>query len=235
MQYLPGKKIILSLAFGLGIATSLIGQQVKTRENLNYLDFQNKRFYFGMALGINSGKFIVNQSKNLIGNPSINTVESESKNGFNVHMITNMKMGENFDFRVNPGFSFNYRSLTFNNEKDRTIESVFFEVPISIRFKSAPYKDKRAFVSAGIKYGYDVSSNSRTRRTENVLKVAPHDFQWEVGVGMQFFNPFFIFSPELKISRAINNSLIYNGALEESNVIQSMNSQFITLTFNFEG
>jgi hypothetical protein len=234
MQYLPGKKIILSLALGLSIATALFSQ-VKTRENLNYLDFQNKRFYFGMALGINSGKFVVNQSKNLIGNPSINTVESSSKNGFNVHMITNMKMGENFDFRVNPGFSFNYRSLLFNDQQDRIIESVFFEVPIGIRFKSAPYKDKRAFVSANIKYGYDVSSNSRSRRTENVLKVAPHDYQWEVGVGMQFFYPFFIFSPELKLSRAINNSLIYNGALQESNVIESMNSQFVTLTFNFEG
>jgi hypothetical protein len=125
--------------------------------------------------------------------------------------------------------------LIFNDQKVRKIESVFFETPFGVRFKSMPYKDKRAFFSAGLKYGYDVASNSNSRKGENIIKISPHEFQWEAGIGMQIYYPYFIFSPEIKMSRGINNSLIYNRSLSESKVLDNIVSQLFTITFNFEG
>lgn len=234
MYRILGFKIIIVLILCLSGTQTAIAQ-LNARENANYLDFQNKRYYFGMSFGANFAKFRVIQSNALYTNESLHIVESSQKGGFNIHLISNLKMGEYFDFRFNPGFSFMYRQLIYNNNTAKEIESVYFETPFNIRFKSAPYKDKRAFVSAGLKYGYDVASNSRSRRAEALIKLSPHDFQWEAGVGMQFFYPFFIFSPELKISRGLGNSLIYNRNLPESIVLDKINTQVVTLSFNFEG
>jgi hypothetical protein len=106
-----------------------------------------------------------------------------------------------------------------------------------LRFKSAPYKDKRMFVVAGLKYSYDVASNSRVRKEleDNIFKISPHDFQFEVGAGMQFFFPFFIFSPEIKYSQGLGNIHIYNGLKEESRVIDKILSRALSISFHFEG
>ena len=166
---------------------------------------------------------------------SIRIAEGKRKGGFNIHMIANLKMGEYFDFRFLPGFAFSYRSFIFNDLQERQVESVFFELPFSLRYKSMPYKDKRVFVTGGLKYNYDIASSSKSRQAATLIKISPHDFQWEVGFGMQFFYPFFIFSPEIKYSRGLGNILIYNKDLNESKVLENVTSQIFTLTFNFEG
>ena len=92
-----------------------------------------------------------------------------------------------------------------------------------------------AFVIAGLKYAYDVQSNSKTRQSDNLIKISPHDFQIEIGAGMQFFFPYFIFSPEIKFSRGISNILIYNDNLNESKVLEQLGSQIFSISFHFEG
>ncbi len=236
MLHIHGKKIVFLTLLVVFFSENLaLAQKFKSRENHNYLDFQGKAYYFGMAFGTNWSGYRLNQSKYFIGNDSVQIAEGRRKGGFNIHMVANLKMGEYFDFRFLPGFAFSYRSFVFNESKEKQIESVFFEMPFSIRYKSAPYKDKRMFVTGGLKYNYDIASNSKTRQAETLIKISPHDFQWEVGAGIQIFYPFFIFSPEIKYSRGLGNILIYNGGLNESKVLENVQSQIFTLTFNFEG
>lgn len=57
-------------------------------------------------------------------------IEGKSEVGVNMHMITNLKLGEYFDFRFLPGFSFAQRGFEFTSVSDskvveRKIESVF--------------------------------------------------------------------------------------------------------------
>lgn len=208
--------------------------------NYNFRDFQKKPYYFGMTLGLNNSGYRINQSEFFINNDSINISESSSGGGFVLAGIINLKIGDYFDFRALPGFSFSNRSFefTYQEESDlrkRSVESVFFEMPFMIRFKSAPYKDKRAFMVAGMKYSYDVQSNSSTRDASTLIKISPHDFQLEVGLGMQFFYPYFIFSPEIKYSRGVGNILIFDDLLTESKVLENVVSQVITISFHFEG
>ena len=218
-----------------GIMISALSAQIRSRDNYNYLDFQGKAYYFGMAFGTNFSGFRINQSNYFIGNDSVRIAEGKRKGGFNIHMIANLKMGEYFDFRFLPGFAFSYRSFLFNDLEEKQVESVFFELPFSLRYKSQPYKDKRVFVTGGLKYNYDIASSSKTRQAPTLIKISPHDFQWEVGFGMQFFYPFFIFSPEVKYSRGLGNILIYNKDLNQSKVLENVTSQIFTLSFNFEG
>lgn len=201
----------------------------------NYAEYKEKDYYFGISLGFNSSKHQVFHSRDFIGNPQIQLAQGAPAVGFNVRGIVNYKFGEFFDFRLLPGISFSTRHIDFNENERATVESIFADMPIHIRYKSAPYKDKRAFVVAGLNYSYDVASTSKTRQANDFIKISPHDFQFEVGVGMQFFFPFFILSPEIKYSQGITNTLLFNDQIIQASVIEKLLSRTITLSFHFEG
>jgi hypothetical protein len=162
--------------------------------------------------------------------------------GFNLGIVTNLKIGNYFDIRFLPTLSFAERNINYARVKNdfplvrfRKVESVFVEMPFHVRYKSEPYNDFRLFVIAGVKYSFDVASDSRSRQAETLVKVAPTDFAFEVGAGIQFFFPYFIFSPEIKFSNGFNNSLIFDKNLQESNVIEKILSRTFTLSLHFEG
>ncbi len=228
----------------LAVCIAFIGQaQIDHTGNHNFREFQQKPIYFGITLGFNSSNFQIHNSKNFILNDTFAVAEAKPGPGFNVSLVANMKMGDHFDFRFLPGFSFAERSIVFNEvdvdktQSTTTIESVFIQMPFHLRYKSAPYKDKRVFAIAGIKYTYDVASNSRVRKekAQNLIKISPHDFSFEIGAGVQFFLPLFIFSPEIKFSQGLGNILIYNGALEKSKVLETLHSRTFTISLHFEG
>jgi hypothetical protein len=174
-------------------------------------------------------------------NDSITKVESVTGPGFNLGIVTNLKIGENFDVRFLPTLSFGERNINYAATRDdrrpyaRRIESVFVEMPFHARYKSVPFHDMRLFVIAGVKYSFDVASDSRSRNAESLVKIAPNDFAYEIGAGVQMFLPYFIFSPEIKFSHGFNNILIFDKELEESSVIDRVLSRTFTLSFHFEG
>ncbi|HEX5624759.1 MAG TPA: outer membrane beta-barrel protein [Saprospiraceae bacterium] len=210
-------------------------------KSYNYLSFKRKSHYFGLTIGYNSSGFKIEHSRRFILNPDYRWNEGVSKPGLTLSMITNFKIGDYFDFRVLPSIALSYRSLAYvgaqnNVEREDRIESVFGEMPMLVRFTSAPYKDMRVFFLTGVKYSYDFASNSRSDKNQfQIVRISPHDFQFEIGAGMQFYLPYFIFSPEIKFSHGLNNILIYDRLLPESTIIEKLFSQSFTLSFHFEG
>ena len=108
-------------------------------------------------------------------------------------------------------------------------------MPFHVRYKSEPFRDMRLFVITGVKYGFDVASESRSRQADDLVKVSPTDFALEVGAGAQFFFPYFIFSPEIKFSHGLGNVLIFDRDLEESTLIEKILSRGLTISLHFEG
>ncbi len=213
----------------------------KVRGSYNFLDFQSKPYYFGITLGYNNSDYNIFYSRRFILNDSIGTAESVTGPGFNLGIVTNLKIGQYFDFRFLPTLSFAERNINYTRPTDgspldiRKIESVFVEFPFHIRYKSAPYNDLRLFVIAGIKYAFDVASDSRTRQIDDLVKIAPTDFSFEYGAGIQFFFPYFIFSPEFKISHGLGNVLIYQEDVRTSTVIEKILTRTFTISLHFEG
>lgn len=239
MFHLYGGKIIAALL--LCIATSSLHAQNYNGDNYNFFEFNKKPYYFGITLGINTSSFKPFRSQGFLESDSIRIVESVSGPGFNLGIVTNLKMGNHFDFRFLPTLSFAERRIEYTKNQrvaqfsNRQVESVLVEMPFHLRYKSMPYKDFRLFVIAGVKYSFDVASDSNTRQAETLVKIAPNDFSLEYGAGIQFFFPFFIFSPEIKISHGIGNTLIYNKNIQESTVLEKLLSRTFTVSLHFEG
>jgi len=213
-----------------------------SKGNYNYRAFNDKAYYFGLTFGYNNSNFQVAHSERFILNDSFNVTTGLSGPGLNVSMVTNMKLGEYFDFRFLPGFSFvgrkfYYLSAADDIEEIKDVQSVLIQAPFQVRFKSDPFHDMRVYVLGGVKYTYDVASNARIReeQAKRILRISPHDFSVEVGAGFQFFFPFFILSPELKYSHGIGYILIYNPKLSQSSVLEKVYSKTFTISLHFEG
>jgi len=220
----------------------LMGKAQVSKGGYNYRIFNEKAYYFGLTFGYNNSNFQVAHSKNFILNDSFNVTSGLSGPGLNVSMVANMKLGEYFDFRFLPGFSFVGRKFYYLSpgndvEQVKDIQSVLIQAPFQVRFKSDPFHDMRVYVLGGVKYTYDVASNARIReeQAKRIIRISPHDFSLEVGAGCQFFFPFFIFSPELKYSQGIGNILIYNPKLSQSSVLEKVYSRTFTISVHFEG
>ncbi len=236
--HLHGKKVIFLFILSCFFFNA---SAQKKKGNYNFLDFQQKPYYFGITLAYNNSDYKLRFSDSFINNDSIRLANSVTGPGFNLGIVSNLKVGDHFDFRFLPTLSFAERNISYATPDNfrlpytRKVESVFVEMPFHIRYKSVPYNDKRVFVIGGIKYSFDVASDSRTRQADELVKIAPTDFQIEYGAGVQFFFPFFIFSPEFKVSHGIGNVLIYNEGLDESTIIDKVISRSFTISLHFEG
>ncbi len=240
MRLIFGKKAII-VSFLCFFSLVLWSQQQPGRGNYNFMNKQGKPYYFGLTLAFHSSDYNIFRSKNFNQQEQILSVESVTGPGYNVNVVSNLKIGRYFDFRLLPGFSFTERNISYKDLNAPSqlsnikIESVFTEVPFHVRFKSEPYNDMRLYVLGGIKYSFDIASKARRTEQDRILKISPTDFSVEAGFGMQFFFPYFILSPELKFTQGINNILIFNERIIQSSVLENVLSRTITLSFHFEG
>ena len=234
-------RILILFIILFALNTSINAQFVGSRSLLNYTYFKAKPYYFGIALGYDNSNLFLKKSNYFVDESRYLIVEPKNGIGFHVDMIVNLKLGETFDLRLLPGFSFAdkridyYSDLSGEVSNNKKFESVFIEIPIHARYKSEPYNDMRAYVLGGIRYSYDVNSTAKARNNEDLIKISPHDFQFEVGAGIQFFFPYFIFSPEIKLSTGIGNVLQYDKDLKESKVLEKVLSKTLAISFHFEG
>lgn len=231
-QHLHRLQKLITFCFLLSCFNQVLAQR-------NVLEHYNRKFYFGITLGTNFSNFKVVHSEAFAFSDSIMAVTSSRGPGFNLGIISNMRLNEYFDLRFIPALVFGDKKLLFNepsgNQVTKTIESIYTEFPVSIRFKSQPWKDMKLYVFTGLKYSLDLASNSKTRNAFDQVKVKRGNLDYEYGVGLQFFFPLFIFSPEIKFSNGIRNIHSADKNLIYSNMIERLQIRTITVSIHFEG
>lgn len=226
---------------GIQRAIVLIGcllslSQAKAQRNV--LEHYNRRVYFGITLAYNMSHYKIVHSPDFIYNDSILQVNSRRGPGFNLGIISNLRLSEYFDIRFIPSLVFADKRLIFtqlNREIVKTTESICTDFPLSIRFKSQPWKDMKVYVLSGMKYSLDLASNAKARKAFDQIKIKRHDISYEYGVGLQFFFPLFIFSPEVKFSNGILNVHQPDRNLIYSNMLEKLQIRTITISIHFEG
>ncbi len=237
MHRLHGYRTLLLILACFLVSSQLLAQ--KGKGNYNYRDFQGKPYYFGITIGYNSSDYKLFHSDDFILNDSIFSTDVDRDPGLDLKIVTNLKVGDYIDVRFLPGLAFAGRSIRYRyrdeQEQIRKISSVFAEFPVQVRYKSEPWNDIRMFVLGGVKYSYDVASDSRVKSDDELVRFSPSDFQLEVGAGMQFFFPYFIFSPEVKFSHGLGNVLIYDDRLTQSTILDKVVSRALTISLHFEG
>ena len=215
------------------------GQRYKKPQNLVKYDF--KKIHFGFTLGINALNFNVKKSNNSLNNDTLLSILAQNQKGFNLGIVSNLRLGRYTDLRFIPTLVFGERILDygFNEANNLTtnskrIESTLIDFPISLKYKSARYNNFRTYLIGGLKYSLDIASQDKIDdEGQEIVKLKKNDLMGEVGFGLDFYLEYFKFSPQIKLSYGLLNLL----SKDESVYTQSLNKLTTNgwiLSFTFE-
>lgn len=230
-------KKIYKVALILLLSQNLYAQRYNVP--LNLPNYDNKPIHFGFLIGLNTLDFKLTPVSNV--EDELFVIQSQNQKGFNLGVVSNMRLGNNLDFRFIPTLSLAERRIfyTLNDNavltnENKKIESTFIEFPISIKYKSSRYNNGRAYIITGMKYSLDLASQ-RNIDDEGleIVKIKKDDFLYEIGLGLDFYLPYFKFSPELKANFGLTNLVVNDGSIY-SRSIKGMKTRGFSISFTFE-
>jgi hypothetical protein len=212
----------------------------------NLPDHDDKLYYFGIVLGYNTSHYSISHHPSFLNpNNPIKSIESLNSGRIHLGIMANLQLSKHLDLRGYPlNLIFSEKQFLYTADPasginpgtdPQKVESIVMSFPLQLRLKSDRIGNFRVYTLAGMKYDFDLASNSGARNTENMVKVKKSDYGVEGGIGFQFFFPYFILSPEIKFSYGLSNVHSRDEQLIYSSVIDKMNSRMIMFSLHFEG
>jgi len=178
---------------------------------------------------------------------SVYGVEAISQPGFNLGIISELKLSESFSIRALPGMLFGQRNLDYKMRnlaiKDSTvfytysmkIPTIYVECPVLIKFKGTRVNNYRPYLIGGGNVRYDLEARRQNQlNSDYTIKVIPLDYYFELGTGIDFYLTYFKLSTELKMSYGIFDILRHESRTQYNSVISQLKSKLFILSLNFE-
>nr|WP_314897396.1 porin family protein [uncultured Flavobacterium sp.] len=203
---------------------------------INLENFQNKRLYFGYFLGFNSYDFKIDYKT--VG-PDI---QVKKTTGFNVGIVGDLKLHEYISLRFEPGLYYTKRDLNFpgfTTKADalREVNSTYIHFPLLLKFLSLRTGNIRPYIVGGLSTTLNLSSNSKSvdDNSEQRFRVKPWTTNYEMGLGIDFFSPYFIFSPSIRGVFGLKDELIRDNDPNSpwTGNIESIKSRAVFINFTF--
>ncbi|MEO8568123.1 MAG: outer membrane beta-barrel protein [Ginsengibacter sp.] len=238
MHHLLRRKIILLVLSFVFCSTASMAQLDNV---VNQEEHDDKPYHFGINLGYNKSHFSFTHHPEFLQRDTIMDVESINSTGINLAWLVNIRMSEHFDLRLHPlDLTFSEKAFLYteNYTPDtmvtKKVQSITLSFPVHIKFSSDRIKNFKVYTIAGAKFDYDLASNAGARKAEDLIKLKRSDLSVEVGMGFHIYFPYFVLSPEIKLSSGLANLHARDPDLRYSNVIDKINSKMITFSLTVE-
>lgn len=202
------KKEFIFIFLSILFVTSTYAQR---RDRVEYKqNWDKQQIFWGYYLGLNKKDYKVTY---LTNNAFIQVTPNV---GFNVGLIGDLRLHKNINLRLEPGLSSNSKVLAFKHipggQKDsiRKVNATYLRIPLLLKFSTDRLHNVRPYVVGGISYDYNFSSNQDNPNDnyDGEFRMKKNNFTYEIGVGVDLYLPYFIFSPSIRGVFAINNELV---------------------------
>lgn len=262
MKHLYIKKFLSIIAMGCLSMTTFA--QERTVENRPYCDL--RPFHFGVLVGthlqdlefVNSGMITYTDEDGQEVNSNVTVDQDRWDPGFTVGVLGEFRLSTHFQLRIAPAMYFGTRHLTFHNISQgnattpgdgtpetstvqdgvrQELKTAYISSAIDLIFAAPRFNNHRPYIMAGINPMMNLSGNK-----DEYLKLKKTDVFLELGLGCDFYLPFFKLRPELKFMYGLMN--VYdknhiNNVKDKSMLPYTMSakeahSKMIALTFYFE-
>lgn len=247
-----GRRIILTIAALMAFAAASVAQDTQV-QNRPYTDL--RPFHFGVMVGTHLQDLeFVN-----VGPQTVTTVDGTAEKlittdqdrwdpGFTVGVIGEFRLGTHFAFRLAPAMYFGTRNIRFLNLTDKTgsganvtqtqeLKTIYVSGAAELLFSAPRFNNHRPYLLAGFNPMLNLSGSD-----SDYIKLKRYDLFLEVGLGCDFYLPFFKLRPELKFVYALGNSLDTKHAdelrdknmLKYAKAVSKASTKMIVLSFYFE-
>jgi hypothetical protein len=240
------------LATLLASVMTALGQERKV-QNKPYIDL--RPMHFGILIGLNMQDLELDnvgpQAVTLEdGTTEMKTVVCDADTwnaGFSVGVLADLRLSKHFNLRFSPTMHFGAKHLTFHNLTDLTegrptevtqdLKSTYISFPIDLKFSAERWNNYRPYLMAGINPMVNL-----TGKDQDYIQLKRTDTFVEVGLGCDFYLPFFKLIPELKFCYSLTDALNKDHANElldankrlYANAVKGGQSKMIVLTLYFE-
>ena len=230
--------ILLMATFALILATMA---QERVVQNKPFID--ERPWHYGFHIGLHD------QSLKLINNGFVDPAtgaqwmaENDRQNfGFSVGILGDWRITRQLALRVSPGLHFGSKHIGFRNQVDGTkrsqdLKTPYVAVPIDLKIAAPLFNNYRPYLVGGFSAMYDM-----TNAKGEMLRTKALQTFVQIGMGCDFYLPFFKLNPELKFYFGLGDVLLHQRAEltnpEQQIFTQSLssaNSGMVVLTFYFE-
>ena len=213
-------------------------------ERGNLTNYYNEPLHFGFTIGINRANFLITPASHFERFYSLKSVTSAPKYGFNLGIVSELRLHKYITLRFVPNLSFAERNLQYYFEgydtitRTKTIESTFLNFPLDLKLRSKRVNNFGAYILAGGGFSLDLASkrkvNNGTTISEQIVKLKRDDFSYEFGAGAEFYLQYFKFAIEGKLTLGTTNLLIKDNTIF-SNSVDKLRSKVFLISLTFEG
>lgn len=200
----------------------------------NYRRFDEKLLHFGFMLGANTSSFTLYQKENAFQDYGLKSLTVRPSVGGQVGIVTTLKLGTPVvRLRFIPTLSFQERVLNYTfYETDSTdfmneerINSTNLDFPLMFQFRTLRVNNFASYVLLGAQYSLDLQSQEDDTQDFNdpFIKIRQHDWQGQIGAGVEFFAPYFKFGMEIKFSHGFRNSFVPDNTYISDPVLKTYN------------
>lgn len=206
----------------------------------NQQNFDKRPIRFGYYLGFNSFDYnfdYIEQQQDIQVTRSV---------GFNVGLVTNLRISDYIDLRTEPGLSFTRRDLIyapdpqFETEADllREVPATYIYVPLLLKFNTKRLNNVRPFVTVGVSTTINLSSNEKNPDDNfaGQFRTTTNPFFYEVGFGVELYLYFFKLTPSIRGVFATSDELVRDNVANSpwTGNISKLSSRGVFLNFTFQ-
>lgn len=174
-------------------------------------NWDKQKVFWGYYLGLNLKSYKITYIDN-----NNNFISVDPQTGFNVGLIGDYRIHKNINLRLEPGLSSNSKVLDFTyingGEKDsiRNVNATYLRIPLLVKFSTDRFNNIRPYTIGGVSYDYNFSSNQDNPEdnSNGEFRMKKNNFTYELGLGIDIYLPYFIFSPSIRGVFAINDELV---------------------------
>ncbi len=237
-------KPYIVIAFSFLVFGHLSAQKYSNNARvLNLERYDKNPYHFGFALGLNQMDFRMKRTEDYRLIDTLYAVNTVAQPGFNIGIVSNLRLTDYLDLRFIPSLLFGERVLQYKYlnrallyDEEKRIESNILSFPLLIKYKADRITNTRVYVIGGISYTLDLASQSKKKELfEEVqaVKIFRNDFMYEVGAGFDFYLIYFKLALELKYATGHRNLLKQENTLYTT-TIDKLNSQMFIFSVTFE-
>lgn len=233
------RPLTLFLTLCLLVPLTALGQTRRV-QNRPYID--QRRLHYGFLAGVHMQDIEMEHSGAVAADGKTWYADAASyEPGFSVGVLAELRLNSHIALRAIPSMHFGTKNVTFRPHPEgesvlQTVKSTYISLPLDLKFSAERFNNYRPYVVAGLNPMYDL-----TVKRGRPLLLRKFDCYAEIGLGCDFYLPFFKCIPEIKFAYGLTNivekhrnDITDPTQLVYSSGINSGRSKMIILTLYFE-
>lgn len=236
------------------LPATVLPAQERRPQNKPYIDL--RPMHFGISVGFNMqdmefrnvGPQVLVREDGTEQGELVLCDQDNWNPGFSVGVLADVRLSQHLAVRISPTMHFGSKHLMFQNlthtdeagrplVQTQDLKNTYIAFPFDLKFAAERFNNHRPYIVAGINPMINLSG-----KAQDNIQLKRYDAMVEIGLGCDFYLPFFKLIPELKFGYSLMNGIDYAHADELTDANKRIyahsvtpgHAKMITLSFYFE-